>query len=132
MVVGIAMLLVPLLVSKELASTMFGLVWMGVVFLLDPIHYLKGRNSVIGQLSQGNGQQLISLLLAGFLCGILWEFWNYWAAAKWTYSIPISFAGPKIFEMPLLGYLGFLPFAVECFVLSEFLYVLFPHLARHG
>lgn len=130
MFIGSAMLIVPLLVPKEIASKMFSLVWMGFVFLLDPMNYLKKRNSIINQLSQGNVTRLISLLIAGLLCGILWEFWNYWAIAQWVYSVPISIVGPKIFEMPLLGYLGFLPFAVECYVMYEFLYVLFPRLAQ--
>ena len=55
----------------------------------------------------------------GLLCGLLWEFWNYWAAAKWTYTIPFL-GNIKIFEMPVLGFLGFPPFAVECWVLYVF------------
>jgi hypothetical protein len=35
--------------------------------------------------------------------------------------VPIPFAGPKIFEMPLLGYLGFLAFAVEVYSMQNFL-----------
>jgi hypothetical protein len=50
------------------------------------------------------------------VCGWLWEFWNNWAAAKWHYVFPIG-QGWKIFEMPAPGYLGFLPFALECFVM---------------
>ena len=57
-------------------------------------------------------------MLGGVTCGLCWEFWNYWAVAKWTYQLP--FLGDleryKIFEMPWLGFLGFLPFAVECWV----------------
>jgi len=128
--VGLLMLVIPLIVSQETSSTMFGLVWVGFIFLLDPLNYLRGGSSVVQRLLQGNARTLSALLLAGFVCGILWEFWNYWAAAKWIYSVPVPFAGPKIFEMPLLGYLGFLPFAVECYVMNEFLYTLFPKL-RH-
>ena len=58
-------------------------------------------------------------MAAGWTCGILWEFWNYWAAAKWIYIFPIG-QSSKVFEMPLLGYLGFLPFALECKVMYEF------------
>src|SRR6266566_768525 len=52
----------------------------------------------------------------GFVCGWLWEFWNYWAAAKWHYIFPM-FQQWKIFEMPIPGYLEFLPFALECFAM---------------
>jgi hypothetical protein len=50
------------------------------------------------------------------VCGWLWEFWNYWAAAKWLYIFPM-FQGWKIFEMPAPGFLGFPPFALECFTM---------------
>ena len=52
---------------------------------------------------------------------MLWEFWNYWAIGKWIYTVPIPFAGPKIFEMPLLGFLGFPAFAVEVYSLQNFI-----------
>jgi len=60
------------------------------------------------------------LLASGLVCGVLWEFWNYWAIAKWTYTVPF-FGNVKIFEMPVLGFLGFPPFAVECWVMYIFL-----------
>ncbi|MBI2080877.1 MAG: hypothetical protein HYT86_03990, partial [candidate division NC10 bacterium] len=54
--------------------------------------------------------------VGGTICGVLWEFWNYWATAKWHYTVPIT-AEWKIFEMPVAGYLGFGPFAVECYLM---------------
>ena len=56
---------------------------------------------------------------AGGACGLLWEFWNYWAATKWTYTVPYL-GGVKLFEMPVLGFLGFPPFAVECWAMYVF------------
>jgi hypothetical protein len=53
---------------------------------------------------------------SGALCGVLWELWNYWARAKWHYTVPIM-PNVKIFEMPLPGYLGFPPFALEAFTM---------------
>ncbi len=50
------------------------------------------------------------------MCGVLWEFWNYWATTKWTYTVPYA-GNVKIFEMPVLGYLGFPPFALECYAM---------------
>ena len=57
---------------------------------------------------------------AGLLCGLWWEAWNYGAAAKWVYTLPVLNFG-KIFEMPVLGYLGFPPFALECAVMYNFM-----------
>ena len=59
-------------------------------------------------------------MLSGFLCGMLWEFWNFWSRAKWHYTVPIM-ERLKIFEMPVPGYLGFPAFALECFTMYVFL-----------
>jgi hypothetical protein len=94
-------------------------VWLSFIFLLDPINYFRGWPSIIGDLEQGDYRRLFALIASGGLCGILWEFWNYWALSKWTYTVPYL-GSVKIFEMPVLGYLGFLPFAVECWVMYIF------------
>jgi hypothetical protein len=60
---------------------------------------------------------------------VLWEFFNYWAIAKWTYTVPY-FGNVKIFEMPVLGYLGFPPFAVECWVFYIFVRSFLPPAVR--
>jgi len=56
------------------------------------------------------------LLIAGLICGFLWEFWNFWAYSKWVYTVPFFDRG-KGFEMPFLGFLGFPPFAVQAYVM---------------
>ena len=61
----------------------------------------------------------LTLMAAGMICGLLWEFWNYWAGAKWIYTVPFT-RHSKYFEMPLLGLLGFPPFALECFAMYHF------------
>ena len=113
---GALCLLIPLVAPQPVAARLFFLVWIGFVFLLDPINYKLGLPSLIGDLGQGRRSRVYSFFASGFVCGWLWEFWNYWAAAKWHYIFPM-FQGWKIFEMPIPGYLGFLPFALECFVM---------------
>lgn len=123
LVSGALFCLVPVLVPAAIAKYLFAFVWIGYVFLLDPINYRLGMPSLLRELEKGSLQKLLSLFLAGLICGILWEFWNYWAKAKWVYTVPYL-NRPKIFEMPLYGFLGFLPFAAECFVMWQFaLYV---------
>jgi hypothetical protein len=56
------------------------------------------------------------------VCGLLWELWNFWAQAKWIYTVPF-FEGGKLFEMPLLGFLGFPPFAVSAYAMYRMLLV---------
>jgi len=114
--IGAAMLIWPLLrPSPYLAAPVF----LGFVFLLDPINARAGDESLSVDLSAGRYDRLINLLAAGFICGGLWEFWNFWARAKWIYTVPI-FGDIKIFEMPVLGYFGFPPFALECFTMYVF------------
>jgi hypothetical protein len=97
----------------------FPLVWVGIVLILDPVLYHMDKEaSFLGQASRGSYQRLIRLMLAGLSCGVLWEFWNYGSGAKWIYNIPF-FNQWKVFEMPLPGFLGFMPFALECYLLWE-------------
>ncbi|HKY21562.1 MAG TPA: hypothetical protein VJM31_10105 [Vicinamibacterales bacterium] len=93
--------------------------FLGFIFLLDPINARAGDESLLRDLRGGANDRAINLLIAGFVCGGLWEFWNYWARAKWIYTVPIV-GHLKIFEMPVLGYFGFPPFALECFTMYIF------------
>ena len=116
MLFGLLCLLLPLVLPQRVAAYLFALVWIGFVFLLDPINHRLGLPSLLGDLAVGRRGRFDSLLIAGWVCGWLWEFWNYWAAAKWHYIFPLAQRW-KIFEMPAPGYLGFLPFALECFTM---------------
>ncbi len=116
---GAALLAAPLIAPRHVAARLFALVWIGFVFLLDPINHRLRLPSLTGDLAAGRRGRLYALLVSGWVCGWLWEFWNYWAAAKWRYIFPM-FQQWKIFEMPAPGYLGFLPFALECFVMYVF------------
>lgn len=119
MTIGVLFLLVPILAPQEVAAYLFGPVWIGFIFLIDPINYFVGAKSLFRELENGRLNKLFSLFLAGAICGFLWEFWNYWATAKWLYTLPFL-NEPQIFEMPLFGFLGFLPFAVEIYIMWEF------------
>jgi hypothetical protein len=114
MVLGAVFLIVPLAVPAWIGAYLFGLLWLGFLFLLDPLNHRLGLPSFAGDLSEGFRRRFCGFLLSGWICGWLWEFWNYWAAAQWHYTFPL-FGRWKIFEMPAVGYLGFLPFALECF-----------------
>ena len=116
---GAFFLILPLIASAGPAKYMAAPVWVGFIFLLDPLNYWMGNKSLFADLEKGNPRTLYSLLISGIICGLLWEFWNYWAGAKWHYTIPIL-GEVKVFEMPVLGYFGFPPFAVECYVMYYF------------
>ena len=113
---GAAMLAWPLLwPSPYLAAP----VWLGFIFLLEPINMRLGGESLWWDFRRGERSRVTNLILSGFLCGFLWEFWNYWSRAKWHYTVPIM-ENVKIFEMPLPGYVGFPAFALECFAMYVF------------
>ena len=96
----------------------FGLVWLCVVLILDPINNFMGRKSTIAHIAVKDWRFFV-LPLSGLCCGFFWEMWNYFAMPKWCYTVPyVGFW--KIFEMPLLGYTGYLPFALELFALYQF------------
>jgi len=107
---------IPLLV---VSAWLVPVVWLAYIFFLDPLNYLRGCPSLTGDLSRGDYGRLASLLSSGLLCGVLWEFWNYWAISKWTYTVPYL-GNVKLFEMPILGFLGFPPFAIECWAMYIF------------
>lgn len=83
----------------------FPFMWLCFIFICEPWNdfiLLKNR------------QKIVSLGISALICGIFWEFWNWLSGAHWRYEIPF-FSKPKIFQMPLLGYLGFVPFGVEIY-----------------
>lgn len=116
MICGAACLIVPLALPRHVAAYFFGLVWIGFLLLLDPLNRRLELPSFLGDFAEGFRRRFYGFLLAGWICGWLWEFWNNWAGAKWHYTFPIL-QSSKIFEMPAPGFLGFLPFALECFVM---------------
>ncbi|MCK5011765.1 MAG: DUF4332 domain-containing protein, partial [Deltaproteobacteria bacterium] len=103
----------------------FPLIWGSFVFLLEPINYRWGGKSILRDWANGSLRKFYLLLTAGCICGILWEFWNFWATTKWIYTVPFL-EELKLFEMPLVGFLGFPPFTVECYVMYNFI-SLFRH-----
>lgn len=106
--------------------------WASPVFLLDPLNQKLGRPSLLRDWAAGRWGRTIALMAGGLTCGLLWEFWNYWAIAKWTYHL--DFLGPleniRYFEMPVVGLIGFLPFGPACWVMLQTLLLLMPRVTE--
>jgi hypothetical protein len=120
-VLGAAMVVLPLLLPVPRAAYLFGLVWLGFIPLLEPINARLRAPTSWAHWQAGRRSRVLLLLLAGLLCGFLWETWNYQAfratGAYWVYTIPapLRVFGWRFGQMPVLGLLGFPPFALELF-----------------
>jgi len=126
-VAGAAMIALPLAAPPDAAAYLFALVWIGFVPLLDPLNQRLGGESLWARWRGGDRRPALTLLAGGLVCGFLWELWNLQAlragGAYWAYLIPEPL---RIFDlhfgqMPLLGLLGFPPFALELFAMYQFL-----------
>lgn len=91
----------------------------GLFLFLDPVNYLLGKPSVVRRVATYGWGMIPRLFISGLVMGFFWEFWNYQALPQWIYAIPVPF-GFKLFEMPLWGYFGYLPFAMEAYVFVAF------------
>jgi len=91
----------------------YPLVWMSPVLVIICLQALGGRRTVLAPLANGDWRGIARFSAAALACGFFWEMWNFGSLARWEYSIP-HVDRFRIFEMPLLGYAGYLPFGIEC------------------
>lgn len=99
-------------------------IWMSLYLMLDPVNHYLGNRTIIQRTAQRDWREVMALWLGCLICGFLWELWNYYSRPKWYYTIPYVDSW-YVFEMPLAGYLGYLPFALELFVLYHLVIRLF-------
>ena len=124
---GLFMVVIPLLLPTPIASYLFGSIWIGFILLIDPINNRIGAPSFRKMLQEGTYWPILSLLAGGLVCGFLWEAWNFQAfhsgGGHWIYLVPepLRIFGLHYGKMPLLGMLGFPPFALELFTMYHFL-----------
>ena len=124
---GLLMVVIPLLLPTAIASYLFGSIWIGFILLIDPINDRMGAPSIRRMLRERTYWPILSLLAGGLVCGFLWEAWNFQAfhygGGHWIYLVPdqLRIFGLHYGKMPLLGMLGFPPFALELFTMYHFL-----------
>jgi hypothetical protein len=95
-------------------------VWISLVLILEPLNHRLGRPHLLEWLKHGDWRPVVSLALCALICGFFWEMWNEWSWPQWVYHTPgAEFL--RIFKMPLPGYGGYIPFALELFALKNFL-----------
>jgi hypothetical protein len=94
----------------------FPFLWLSVYFILDPVNVWLRKPSLLKYIAKGDWCPVLTLSLGCLICGWFWEMWNFWSYPKWVYHVPfVEFL--HVFEMPLLGYLGYIPFSWELFAL---------------
>ncbi|HUG14018.1 MAG TPA: hypothetical protein VMM78_03275 [Thermomicrobiales bacterium] len=109
-------------------SYAFPLVWLALIFVFDPVASALGGKSIAWRLRRGDWSSVANLGVAALICGFFWEMWNVWALPKWTYEIPHA-DWLRVFEMPVLGYGGYIPFGVEVYIAYVLLGRLLPSAA---
>jgi hypothetical protein len=94
----------------------FPFVWISVYFITEPVNVWLGHRNLAQWTAKGDWRPVIALWVGVLITGFFWEMWNYLSYPKWVYHVPWGNA-LHIFEMPLLGYGGYLPFALELFAI---------------
>lgn len=107
----------------------FPLVWLCFIFLLEPLNFWLKNKTFLADLERKEWTKLWSWILAGLVAGFFWELWNFWAMSRWEYSLPyLNFW--RLFQMPVFGYTGFLPFALEIFAFHQLLSYMYKKLEK--
>ena len=96
----------------------FPFLWVAPLLFMLAIQMRWGKSMLVLALTKGQWQIVTIPACAALLCGFFWEMWNFHSAAKWVYAIPFVDRF-HIFEMPLLGYAGYVPFGLECVLAVE-------------
>lgn len=99
---------------------LFPLLWISPLLIITGLQAIRGETTIFAFVTRGDWRPIWQPALAALLCGIFWEMWNFKSLAHWEYTVPYVHAF-KIFEMPLLGYAGYLPFGLECVVIAGLL-----------
>jgi hypothetical protein len=104
---GFVLTFVLFALLKLFPNETFPFVWIMPILFLEPLNYTFNPGASLARLLERGQLALpVSISSATLVTGFWWEFWNYYSLPKWVYTIPyVDFW--KIFEMPLLGYLGY-------------------------
>jgi hypothetical protein len=94
------------------------LLWVSPLLIITSLQAMSGEDTVFSCLARGDWRPIWLPALAALVCGFFWEMWNFKSLAHWEYAVPFVHRF-QIFEMPLLGYAGYLPFGLECVVIAQ-------------
>lgn len=116
--------LVTLVLEIIFPKVFYPFIWITVYLLIEPVNIKLNNRNLFQYLNDGNWKPVVALWIGCLICAFFWEMWNYFSLPKWYYYLPmVNFL--HIFEMPLLGYLGYLPFSLELFAIYNFIVGIF-------
>jgi hypothetical protein len=105
---------------------LYWVLWIGPLTLLSPVLTLLGYWTPYRTIPQGNWSRVTLAALAAAANAIFWESWNYGSEffhgfapvsfTYWKYNVPYLNVIHIFSEMPLLGYWGYLPFGIFCWI----------------
>lgn len=109
----VSMACLLLLLTSVFPNQLFFLIWICPFFIfLGSLIFSKKPHAFTGVIN-GDYTQPAAYAVASLACGFFWEMFNFYSLARWQYSIPYVQV-LHLFEMPVLGYAGYLPFGLEC------------------
>lgn len=124
----LALFTVFLFITPFKQDNFFYMVWLAPMFMIAIVLELTGIWTPFTPIKQkGDWTAVLVYALTFLIQGFLLECWNYLSAdhpetgsispnpAFWEYCIPFVSKWP-IFEMPLLGYAGYLFFSIHCWL----------------
>ncbi|MGE0472830.1 MAG: hypothetical protein AB7P17_04285 [Nitrospirales bacterium] len=97
---------------------LFPFLWISPLCIVVGSQVIQKQPCFFNDLVVGNWQPVVLFSMSALMCGFWWELWNAGSLVHWQYSIPFVH-GFQLFEMPILGYAGYLPFGLECLVITE-------------
>jgi hypothetical protein len=98
----------------------YSALWLGPVALLLALSGPGGGSQLLSEMATGDWRRVGTWMVAALICGFFWELWNWRSLAKWIYTVP-GVERWHLFEMPALGYAGYLPFGLECLLIAEWI-----------
>ena len=115
--VGWGLLAAVLVFPRYLYPLTWGAVWL----IAEPLLYRRDpEHALFADIARGSWGRIARLMAAGLFAGVVWESFNAMARGRWIYTVPFL-EHLKIFEMPLIGFLGFPFFALEVWSLYHLL-----------
>lgn len=119
----IVLCLISMFIISFFPDDLFFAVWLSPLLLFINLLYVLDIWTPFNLLKKGDWSPLLLLALSWLFSGLCVECWNYFSGTHldgvlktgntlyWAYSVPFV-NKYHLFEMPLLGYMGYLPYGI--------------------